>query len=203
MGPNLTGVSKVLDRIDQIVRMCSTQTFQTPAPVRRFSEVLDSEARRVRPEQASGASASGSKPSVSKYSGSKGVDELRRLVSQRAEDSAIDEELIRAVIEVESGWNADAISPKGASGLMQLMPGTAAMLGVDDVFDPAQNIDGGVKYLSMLTDKYQGDVELALAAYHAGPSRVDAAGGVPFKETERYVRNVMGLYHRYREREGN
>jgi soluble lytic murein transglycosylase-like protein len=87
-------------------------------------------------------------------------------------------------------------------GLMQLMPRTAAMLGVDDAFDPEQKIEGGVKYLAQLTDKYQGDVEMALAAYNAGPSRVDAAGGVPpFQETQRYVRNVMALYHRYREEE--
>ena len=86
--------------------------------------------------------------------------------------------------------------------MMQLMPRTAAMLGVDDAFDPEQNIEGGVKYLAQLTDKYHGDVEKALAAYNAGPSRVDAAGGIPnIPETTRYVRNVMALYHRYREEE--
>ena len=83
---------------------------------------------------------------------------------------------------------------------MQLMPRTADMLGVQDSFDPEQNIEGGVKYLAQLTDKYAGDVEKALAAYNAGPSRVDAAGGIPpFAETARYVKNVMALYHRYRE----
>jgi len=128
------------------------------------------------------------------------VDDLRRKVSRFADEYNIDEELIRAVIQVESGWKQDAVSIKGAMGLMQLMPRTAAMLGVDDAFDPGQNIEGGVKYLAQLTDKYNGDVEKALAAYNAGPSRVDAAGGIPpFPETQRYVRNVMALYHRYRE----
>jgi soluble lytic murein transglycosylase-like protein len=127
------------------------------------------------------------------------VDELRELVSRYAEEYNIDEELIRAVIQVESGWKPDAVSSKGAQGLMQLMPRTAAMLGVEDAFDPEENIGGGVKYLARLTDKYDGDVEMALAAYNAGPARVDAAGGAPFSETARYVRNVMALYHRYRE----
>lgn len=80
---------------------------------------------------------------------------------------------------------------------MQLMPGTANMLGVDDPFDPEQNVEGGVKYLSDLTDKYNGDVEKALAAYNAGPGRIDS-GRTP-ASAERYVRNVMALYRRYRE----
>ena len=101
------------------------------------------------------------------------------------------------MIQVESGWNQKAVSSKGAQGLMQLMPRTAKMLGVDDPFDPHQNIEGGVKYISDLTDKYDGDIEKALAAYNAGPSRIDA-GGMP-SETSRYVRNVMALYYRYRE----
>lgn len=104
---------------------------------------------------------------------------------------------IRAVIQVESGWNPEAVSAKGARGLMQLMPGTADMLGVEDPFDPEQNIEGGVKYLSGLTDKYNGDIEKALAAYNAGPNRVDA-GRIP-EAASRYVRNVMALYRRYRE----
>ena len=98
---------------------------------------------------------------------------------------------------VESGGKSDAVSPKGAIGLMQLMPGTAADMGVDDPFDPEQNIEGGVKYLSLLTDKYGEDKEKILAAYNAGPARVDAAGGIPsIPETQRYVENVMARYRR-------
>jgi soluble lytic murein transglycosylase-like protein len=138
-------------------------------------------------------------PGKTKAGASASMDDLRRSISRSADKYNIDEELIRAVIQVESGWKADAVSVKGAMGLMQLMPRTASMLGVEDAFDPGQNIEGGVKYLAQLTDKYKGDVEKALAAYNAGPSRVDAAGGAPFPETARYVRNVMALYHRYRE----
>ncbi|WP_286847897.1 MULTISPECIES: lytic transglycosylase domain-containing protein [Aminobacterium] len=110
---------------------------------------------------------------------------------------SVNEDLIRAVIKMESGGNKDALSPKGAMGLMQLMPGTAQMLGVSDPFDPEENIRGGVKYLALLADKYNGDVEKVLAAYNAGPARVDSFGGIPpFSETQRYVRNVLAEYRR-------
>jgi len=153
----------------------------------RFVEILEAEKKN---KETSGG----------KKSANASLDDIRRKISRAADEYNIDEELIRAVIQVESGWKQDAVSVKGAMGLMQLMPRTAAMLGVDDAFDPEQNIEGGVKYLAQLTDKYKGDVEMALAAYNAGPSRVDAAGGIPpIQETTRYVRNVMTLYHRYRE----
>jgi len=192
MGPNLTGMQKVLDRIEEIMRKCHPEMTQ-PKPTResRFVELLETE-KKAEEEK---------KDVFVKTNAAASVDDLRRHVSRFADEYNIDEELIRAVIQVESGWKKDAVSVKGAMGLMQLMPRTAAMLGVGDAFDPGQNIEGGVKYLAQLTDKYDGDVEKALAAYNAGPSRVDAAGGAPFPETARYVRNVMALYHRYREEE--
>jgi len=125
------------------------------------------------------------------------VNELRGTISRAAKNHNIDEKLIHAVIQVESGWRPNAVSPKGATGLMQLMPSTAKMLGVRDSFDPEQNINGGTRYLAQLANKYKGNMELALAAYNAGPSRVDADGDTP-EETTRYVRNVMALYNRYR-----
>ena len=107
-------------------------------------------------------------------------------------------ELVLAVMKVESGFNPHAISNKGALGLMQLMPTTAADLGVVDPFDPAQNIDGGVRYLHTLLDGFSGDVEPALAAYHAGAERVRRAGGVaPFEVTRRYVATVLRLSKTY------
>jgi hypothetical protein len=109
----------------------------------------------------------------------------------------VEEALVRAVIRMESGGQTMAVSPKGAMGLMQLMPETAGMLGVDDPFDPVQNLEGGIKYLSQLSDKYQGDLVKALAAYNAGPGRVDSYGGVPpFAETQRYVKNVLSMYRK-------
>jgi soluble lytic murein transglycosylase-like protein len=114
-----------------------------------------------------------------------------------SEKYGLDPDLARAVMRMESGGNPDAVSSAGAIGLMQLMPGTAKGLGVDPR-DPKRNLEGGIKYLSQLADKYDGDYEKTLAAYNAGSGRVDAYGGIPpFPETERYVKNVLSLYRKY------
>jgi len=122
--------------------------------------------------------------------------ELDTLVQQTAEKHHVDPNLVRAVISTESNWNADAVSRKGALGLMQLVPGTAHLLGVGNAFDPAQNVDAGVRYLGMLLDRYNGDLNKALAAYNAGPGAVDRFGGVPnFPETRNYVQKVTATYY--------
>ena len=102
---------------------------------------------------------------------------------------------MRAVVGVESGFQPQAVSPKGAQGLMQLMPATARDLGVADPFDPAANLDGGSRYLSSLVARYDGDLTKALAAYNAGMGAVARHGGVPpYTETRNYVRKVLGRY---------
>ncbi len=121
--------------------------------------------------------------------------ELERIVKETAGRHRVDPALVRAVIQAESGGSPMAVSRKGALGLMQLVPGTAQKMGVNDAFDPEQNVDGGVRYLRMLLERYNGDLDKALAAYNAGPGAVDRAGGVPnFPETRAYVQKVTDSY---------
>jgi soluble lytic murein transglycosylase-like protein len=114
------------------------------------------------------------------------------LIEGAAQAQRLAPELIRAVIEKESGFKPCAVSRKGALGLMQLMPATAEELGLRDVFDPKENIDAGTKYLKQLLDRYGGDLAKALGAYNAGPTTVDQAGGTPdISETRDYVSAIM------------
>jgi len=116
-----------------------------------------------------------------------------------AEVFTVDDALIRAIIHAESAYHADALSPRGAQGLMQLMPATQKELQVVNVFDPLSNIEGGTLYLSQLLNQFDQSVELAAAAYNAGPGAVREYGGIPpYKETREYVRRVKILYRRYR-----
>jgi soluble lytic murein transglycosylase-like protein len=109
----------------------------------------------------------------------------------------LDPDFIASVVHAESGFNARAVSPKGAQGLMQLMPNTAAQLGVKDSFDAEANVDAGTKYLRALLDQYNGDVHKALAAYNAGSHRVDQYHGIPpYRETQAYVRRIVLEYNR-------
>jgi soluble lytic murein transglycosylase-like protein len=124
------------------------------------------------------------------------LDEMVNAASTR---NNIDRDLILSVIRAESGFNPDAVSPKGAQGLMQLMPQTAARLGVQNALDPATNVEGGTRYLGQLLARYHNNLLLALAAYNAGPQRVEQYRGVPpFRETRVYVARIIRDLNRKR-----
>jgi soluble lytic murein transglycosylase-like protein len=121
------------------------------------------------------------------------AEEADALIREQAEKQSLAPELLRAVIAKESAFYPCAVSPKGALGLMQLMPGTAEEFGVSDPFDPQQNVDAGARLLKQLIGRYGGDLSLALSAYNAGAARVDASGGIPaIKETQNYVNGIFG-----------
>jgi len=121
------------------------------------------------------------------------------IILQEADRHEIDPALVKAIIMAESGYNPNAISEKGAKGLMQLMPSTAQALGVEDVFNPQQNISGGVRYFKKLVNRFDGDIKLALAAYNAGSKKVRHYQGIPpYKSTHYYIEKVFKYYKLYK-----
>lgn len=128
-----------------------------------------------------------------------GIDEIIETLSEKYN---VDSDFIKAIIKQESGFNPNATSKKGAMGLMQLMPSTAKSLGVKNAYNPWENIEGGVRHIRGLLDKYGNNRELALAAYNAGEGAVKKYGGIPpYKETQNYVKSIMGAYTKVKEAE--
>ena len=126
-------------------------------------------------------------------------DRFKPMIIKAADRYQVDPALIKAIIMMESAYNPKAVSKQGAKGLMQLMPKTARALGVKDAFNPAHNINGGVKYLRQLLDAFDENITLALAAYNAGSSRVKRYGGIPpIKATRHYVKKVFAYYQHYK-----
>ena len=135
-----------------------------------------------------------------KYASSVNPAEFEQLIKTCSDRYGVNQCLVKAVIHAESGYNPNAVSSKGASGLMQLMPGTAKSLKVADRFNPKDNVEGGVKYLRFLLDTFKGDVSLAVAAYNAGLNKVAKYGGIPpYNETRTYVNRVLSYMKTYQE----
>lgn len=163
--------------------------LQTGAKV-KFGDLLTNPATRVNAELYTNTA-----NSLSQKNDYTNKTKIKELISRVSKRHGVDEKLVNALVKQESGFNPNAKSKVGAMGLMQLMPGTAKELGVIDPMNPEQNVEGGVKYLKSMLNKYNGNIILALAAYNAGPGAVDKYDGVPpYAETQNYVKSILSSY---------
>jgi len=186
----LSDISAIQNRIAEISGAPPAGAVVTTPPGSDFNAVL---AQALMPELTPAATENPDAPAPVP------PEQINSLVQQNADIWQVDPALIKSVIANESSFNANAQSPVGAQGLMQLMPETAASLGVKNPFDPAQNVAGGTRYLRSLLDRFKGDTRLAVAAYNAGPGAVEKYGDVPpYAETQSYVKNVLGSLDQYR-----
>jgi soluble lytic murein transglycosylase-like protein len=207
-GPDLSSLGRVRTKMEALQRVIEG-TDRTAFPEKsRFVEVLDrtvsggTETARISRSGLEEVPISGyaGETEVLYPSGDPGGEDVDSIIRRKASQYKVDEALVRSVVRMESGGDPRAVSKAGAMGVMQLMPGTAEMLGVVDPFDPEQNVDGGVRYLKKMLGRYCGDETKALAAYHSGPGNVDRYGGVPpHPAVDRYVKCVLSMTRRERE----
>ncbi len=193
----LTGLDIAIRRMQSIERQFQSlaSLASSPAPDKDFQSIL--EANMTEKSQTETPNETQALANNFREISPKGAsrEELENLIEKYADKNNLDSDFVKAVIKQESGFKANAKSHCGAMGLMQLMPATAMSLGVNNAYDPEQNIAGGTKYLKGLMDRFGGDKELALAAYNAGPGAVNKYGGIPpYKETRNYVKNIMSSY---------
>jgi membrane-bound lytic murein transglycosylase MltF len=174
--------------------MDSITRLYLPGPNAGFIDIPTSEIERFEKDETPTTPAPKPSEPVGQVNAAPNLDELINSVSVRHH---LDPDLINSVIRAESGFNAHAVSPKGAQGLMQLMPNTASQLGVPNAFDPKANVEGGTRYLRELLERYNFDLIKALAAYNAGPHRVEQYHGVPpYYETRAYVARIVRDFNR-------
>jgi hypothetical protein len=182
-----------------VVLTCPARPSPPPrtAEASQIVELVDEQGRRIYINTSEQDSGRGNRYSFNDHSSlwSDRNPELARLIQKAADRHQVDPDLIRAIVHVESGYDQRAVSSKGAMGLMQLIPATARRFGVQDPFDPRQNIEGGTSYLKYLLGLFDGNLGLSLAAYNAGENSVLREGGIPrFPETQEYVRKVRSIY---------
>ena len=176
--------------------MGATTRLYLSADDSSFTDVPTEEITGYEPASAESRASTNSQPGNAAPDSTKSALPLNEVVNTASANFHLDPDLVNSVIHAESGFNVHAISPKGARGLMQLMPGTANQLGVGNVFDPQANVEGGSRYLRELLERYNFDLVNALAAYNAGPERVEQYQGVPpFPETRAYVARIVHDYN--------
>jgi soluble lytic murein transglycosylase-like protein len=179
-----------VSQIEQLLRFGATPPAHAAAPVTSFAAELNSASAAPAPFASASATGTSALPAGTPYASE---------ITAAAQRHGVDPALLAGLVKQESGFNANAVSSAGARGLTQLMPATAAGLGVTDPTDPAQALDGGAKYLRQQLDRFGGDVAKALAAYNAGPGAVERFGGIPpYAETQEYVRRVQANAEEYR-----
>lgn len=183
----LTQITKYVNNLEQSTLDASKNVVQSFDQVLKASNPEDSRFK-VSGDYTATEAMKGSWKNISK-------DQVIDLISKVSNKYGVDEKLVNALVKQESGFRPDAVSKCGAMGLMQLMPATARGLGVNDPYNPIQNLEGGVKHLKGLLARYHGNVVLALAAYNAGGGNVDKYNGIPpFAETQNYVKSILANY---------
>jgi soluble lytic murein transglycosylase-like protein len=179
--------------VARVGELTALLTFSPPAPAAPAAAGAPSTAFNAQLASAMAPSSATAAPATAATAAATGGTPYAAEISAAATRNGVDPNVLSGLIRAESNFDPNATSPAGAQGLTQLMPGTAAGLGVTNPLDPAQSIDGGARYLRQQLDHFGGDVTKALAAYNAGPGAVERFGGVPpYEETQSYVRRVLG-----------